>query len=48
MVDDGWGAKGAGFKTGKNELYPFPFDVLELNPWNAEKGEGLKQNPGWD
>ena len=48
MVDDGWAAKGAGFKTGKNELYPFPFDVLELNPWNAEKGEGLKQNPGWD
>jgi len=48
MVDDGWGAKGAGFKTGKNELYPFPFDVLELNPWNPEKGEGLKQNPGWD
>ena len=41
-------ALGAGFKTGKNELYPFPFDVLELNPWNAEKGEGLKQNPGWD
>lgn len=48
MVDDGWGAKGAGFKTGKNELYPFPFDILELNPWNPEKGEGLKQNPGWD
>ena len=47
-VDDGWGAKGAGFKTGKNELYPFPFDVLELNPWNEEKHEGLKQNPGWD
>lgn len=41
-------ASRAGFKTGKNELYPFPFDVLELNPWNAEKGEGLKQNPGWD
>lgn len=48
MVDDGWGDKGAGFKTGKNELYPFPFDILELNPWNPEKGEGLKQNPGWD
>ena len=47
-VDDGWAAKGAGFKTGKNELYPFPFDVLELNPWNEEKHEGLKQNPGWD
>jgi hypothetical protein len=46
--DDGWAAKGAGFKSGKNELYPFPFDVVELNPWDAEKGVGLKQNPGWD
>lgn len=46
--DDGWKEKGAGFKTGKNELYPFPFDVIELNPWDAEKGTGLKQNPGWD
>ena len=47
-MDDGWAAKGAGFKPGKNELYPLPFDVLELNPWDAEKGVGLKQNPGWD
>jgi hypothetical protein len=46
--DDGWAAKGAGFKPGKNEVYPFPFDVVELNPWDAEKGVGLKQNPGWD
>ena len=48
MVDDGWAAKGAGFKAGKHELYPIPFDVIELNPYNAETGEGLKQNPGWD
>ena len=46
--DDGWAAKGAGFKPGKNELYPLPFDVLELNPWDAENGVGLKQNPGWE
>ena len=46
--DDGWAAKGGGFKTGKHELYPFPFDVIELNPYNAETGEGLKQNPGWE
>ncbi|MBO4757999.1 MAG: RagB/SusD family nutrient uptake outer membrane protein [Bacteroidales bacterium] len=47
-ADDGYGAKGGGFVKGKHELYPFPFDVIELNPWNEEKGEGLKQNPGWD
>ena len=46
--DDGWAAKGGGFKAGKHELYPFPFDVVQLNPWNEEKGEGLKQNPGWE
>ena len=47
-VDDGYGARGGGFVKGKHELYPFPFDVIELNPWNEEKGEGLKQNPGWE
>ncbi len=46
--DDGWGATGGGFKVGKHELYPFPFDVVELNPWNEETGEGIKQNPGWE
>ena len=46
--DDGWKAKGGGFKAGKHELYPFPYDVIILNPWNEETGEGLKQNPGWD
>ena len=45
--DDGWAAKGGGWVTGKHELLPFPFDVVELNPWNEETGEGLKQNPGW-
>ena len=45
--DDGWKAKGGGFVTGKHELYPFPFDVVQLNPWDEEKGVGLKQNPGW-
>ena len=47
-VDDGWAAKGAGFQVGKHELYPFPFDIIELNRWNPETGEGLKQNPGWE
>ena len=46
--DDGWAASGGGFKAGKHELLPFPFDVVELNPWDEEKGVGLKQNPGWD
>ena len=46
--DDGWAASGGGFKTGKHELLPFPFDVIQLNSWNEEKGEGLKQNPGWE
>jgi len=46
--DDGYGARGGGFVSGKHELYPFPFDVVELNPWNPETGEGLKQNPGWE
>ena len=45
--DDGWAAKGGGFVAGKHELYPFPYDVVLLNPWNEETGEGLKQNPGW-
>lgn len=46
--DDGWAAAGSGFVPGKHELYPFPFSVLELNPWNEERQEGLKQNPGWE
>ena len=46
--DDGWAAKGGGYKTGKHELLPFPFDVISINQWNEETGEGLKQNPGWE
>ena len=46
--DDGWAAKGGGYKTGKHELLPFPFDVISINAWNEETGEGLKQNPGWE
>ena len=46
--DDGWAASGGGFQANKHELLPFPFDVVQLNPWNEEKGEGLKQNPGWE
>ncbi len=45
--DDGYAAKGGGFKPGKNELYPFPYDVVNANPWNPETGTGIKQNPGW-
>jgi hypothetical protein len=37
----------ADFVKGKHELYPFPFDIIELNPWNEETGTGIKQNPGW-
>lgn len=48
FIDDGWAASGGGFQTGKHELYPFPFDVIQLNPWDEEKGVGLKQNPGWE
>ena len=48
MIDDGWAASGGGFQAGKHELYPFPFDVVQLNPWDEEKGVGLKQNPGWE
>ena len=48
MIDDGWAALGGGFKAGKHELLPFPFDVVQLNPWDEEKGVGLKQNPGWE
>ena len=47
-IDDGWAASGGGYVPGKHELYPFPFDVVELNPYNPETGEGLKQNPGWE
>ena len=46
--DDGWAANGGGYVTGKHELLPFPFDVISINPWNEETGEGLKQNPGWE
>ena len=46
--DDGWAASGGGFRADKHGLYPFPFDVIELNPWDEEKGVGLKQNPGWE
>ena len=48
MIDDGWAALGGGFQAGKHELLPFPFDVVQLNPWNEETGEGLKQTPGWE
>ena len=48
MIDDGWAALGGGFQAGKHELLPFPFDVVQLNPWDEEKGVGLKQNPGWE
>lgn len=37
-----------GFKAGKNELMPFPFGELQLNPWDEETGTGIKQNPGWE
>lgn len=30
-----------GFKAGKNELMPYPFGELSLNP-------NIKQNPGWE
>ena len=46
--DDGWGELGGGFVKGKHELYPFPFDVIELNRWDEATGTGLKQNPGWE
>lgn len=46
--DDGYGARGGGFVKGKHELYPFPFDIIELNPYNPETGTGIKQNPGWE
>jgi hypothetical protein len=29
-----------GFKTGKHELYPFPFSEISIN-------ENIVQNPGW-
>ena len=48
FIDDGWAELGGGFQAGKHELLPFPFDVVQLNPWDEEKGVGLKQNPGWD
>ena len=36
-----------GFKSGKNELMPFPFGEIQLNPRDEAKGVGIKQNPGW-
>ena len=48
FIDDGWGAKGGGWVTGKHELLPFPYDVIIINPYDPETGEGLKQNPGWE
>ena len=40
--DADWCAKlyNVGFKSGKNELFPFPFNVMQLN-------ENLVQNPGY-
>lgn len=46
--DDGWDELGGGYVAGKHELYPFPFDVIELNRWDEATGTGLKQNPGWE
>ena len=37
-----------GFKAGKNEMMPFPFGEMQLNPYDEETGTGLKQNPGWE
>lgn len=30
-----------GFKVGKHEWFPYPYDVISINP-------NLKQNPGWE
>ena len=40
--DADWCAKiySVGFKAGKNELFPFPFNEMQLNP-------NLVQNPGY-
>ncbi len=32
--------KEVGFKAGKHEYFPYPYDVISINP-------NLKQNPGW-
>ena len=37
-----------GFKANKNEVMPYPFGELQLNPYNEDEGVGLKQNPGWE
>ena len=37
-----------GFKANKNEVMPYPFGELQLNPYNEAEGVGLKQNPGWE
>ena len=37
-----------GFVAGKNEVMPYPFGELQLNSYNEETGEGIKQNPGWN
>lgn len=39
--DDGWAAKGGGYKANHNEYYPIPFSELEVN-------DQLKQNPYWE
>ena len=36
---DRYGDK-VGFKSGKHELFPFPFSEIQINP-------NIKQNPGW-
>ena len=37
-----------GFKAGKNEVMPYPLGEIQLNPWNEETQEGIKQNPNWN
>ena len=37
-----------GFKTGKNEVMPYPLGEIQLNPWDEETGVGIKQNPNWN
>lgn len=38
--NDGWAAKGGGYKSNHNEYYPIPFSELEVN-------DVLQQNPYW-
>ncbi len=37
-----------GFVAGKNEYMPYPLGELQLNAYNEETGEGIRQNPGWN